>query len=91
MIGEAILKDKAENSKMSRLVTVYDRHTGLAVAEYTLTPKEAIVACWEQHHAGNYKTWEYAKKIEAEVYPLERTEYGWTLGRFWVMDNGSRP
>ena len=54
-------------------------------AVYILPPKEAIVAAWEQHH-GNNNTWEYAKKLEAEFYPLKRGKYGWTLGKFWVND-----
>jgi len=85
MIEETVLKGKAARSMIQSLVTVYDRHTGKAVAEYSCSPKEAIVACWEQHH-GNNNTWEYAQKIKAEVYPLERTKFGWILGKFWVMD-----
>jgi len=57
--------------------------TGQVFGEYSLPPKQAIVAAWEQHHK-NFNTWEYAKKIEAEVYPLEKSQYGWKLGNFWV-------
>jgi len=82
---DAALKAKAENLVMTSLTSVFDRSTGKVVAEYLLSPQEAIVACWEQHHK-NFNTWEYAKKMESKFYPLERTEFGWNLGNFWVYD-----
>ena len=65
------------------LTKVWDLSTGEVFGEYSLKPKEAIVAAWEQHHK-NHNTWEYAKKIESETYPLEKGKYGWTLGIFWA-------
>ena len=65
------------------ITTVLNAETGEAEATYSLSPKEAIVACWEQSHR-NLNTWEYAKKLEAEFYPLVETEHGFTLGKFWV-------
>lgn len=67
------------------MTDVYDMNTGEKVATYSLPPKEAIVACWEQS-CGNHNTWEYAKRLEAKYYPLTKTWCGWTLGRFWVKD-----
>jgi len=67
---------------------VYSTATGECVALYSLPPKEAVVAAWEQHHR-NFNTWEYAKKIEEETYPLEEGKYGWTLGNFWAPFNKS--
>jgi len=65
------------------MTTVYDLGSGKEAAVYSLPPKEALIACWEQHHK-NHSTWEYAKKLEEEFYPLEEGEYGYTLGKLWV-------
>ena len=65
------------------LTQVLDASTGDVVAEYALSPVQALVATWEQHHK-NFNTWEYAKKLEADYYPLKRGKYGWCLGKFWA-------
>lgn len=67
------------------LTKVYSLQTGEVIAEYTLRPLEALVAAWEQHHK-NFNTWEYAKKIEQDVYCLTPGKYGIELGNFWVMN-----
>lgn len=67
--------------------TVFDRGTGEEHAIYSLPPKEALVAAWEQHHK-NFNTWEYAKKMEANHYPLKQETFGWTLGKFYVFNDG---
>lgn len=37
---------------------VYDLRTGQLHAEYTCSPREAVVAAFEQKN-GNFNTWEY--------------------------------
>ena len=69
------------NKKLS--TPVFDVGTGKLVALYSLPPKEAVIAAWEQHHK-NYNTWEYAKKLEKDSYPLRKGKYGWCLGIFWA-------
>ena len=68
------------------LTKVLDMGSGETVAEYTLPPLEALVAAWEQHHK-NFNTWEYAKKLEQDEYPIKTTKYGISLGKFWVEKN----
>ena len=65
------------------LTPVYSTETAELVAEYSLPAPEAVVAAWEQHHR-NMNTWEYAKKMEQDYYPLEEGKYGWSLGNFWA-------
>ena len=65
------------------LTDVYDMETCGIYASYSLEPKQAIIAAWEQYHK-NFNTWEYAKKLEQEFYHLNKTKHGYTLGKFWV-------
>lgn len=73
-----------ERGKGLMMTDVFDASTGEIYATYSLPPKEALVAAWEQHHK-NFDTWEYAKKIESEVYHLKKGKYGWSLGKFRVQ------
>ena len=66
------------------LTEVYDASTCKIYAEYSLPPLEALVAAWEQHHR-NFNTWDYAKKMEQDFYPIETGRYGYSLGKFWVQ------
>jgi len=68
---------------MGHVSVVYKAPEMEPYATYTLPAMEAIVAAWEQHHR-NFNTWEYAKKMEQDFYPLMPGKYGYVLGAFWV-------
>ncbi|QDP67178.1 MAG: hypothetical protein Unbinned3806contig1000_51 [Prokaryotic dsDNA virus sp.] len=47
---------------------------------YSLPPKQALVAAYEQHK-GNNNTWTYK---DPSKYPIRKGKYGYTLGNCWV-------
>jgi hypothetical protein len=50
---------------------------------YTLPPKQALVACYEQAR----KNWNTHFYGDPEGYPIEEGTFGFVLGGFWASKN----
>ena len=63
--------------------TVFSQEDRGLVQVYSLPPKQALVAAYEQSR-GNWNTWEYESRLASGIYEFHKTPLSIRLGEFKV-------
>lgn len=61
------------------MTVVRNMHTSQELV-YSIPPKEAVVAAYNQYQRNNWNTWTY---LEGRA-PVMEGKYGWSCGDFWA-------
>lgn len=64
------------------MTTVYNVSTEQTL-DYTLSPREAVMAAFAQETRKDFNTWDYEKRYGNLV---RKSPHGWVCGDFWAKE-----